>query len=185
MKLDNVRVAILATDGFEEVELTSPREILEKEGAECHIVAPAGDDKNAIRSWQHTDWGESFDIDRKLSAADPAGYDMLLLPGGVLNPDQLRMNEGALRFVQAFFRDDKPVAAICHGAQTMIDAEVVEGRTMTSYPAIRRDLINAGADWQDREVVTDGNLVTSRSPRDLDAFNRTIVELAANAVPAD
>lgn len=175
MNFKDKRVAFLATDGFEEVELTSPRKALEDSGVTCHIVAPAEEGKKTIRSWQHTDWGEEFGIDQPLSSANPDHYDMLVLPGGVLNPDQLRMNKDAVDFIRNFFRKDKPVAAICHGAQTMIDAKVVEGRVMTSYPAIKTDLKNAGANWHDREVVIDRNLITSRSPRDLEAFNAEIL----------
>ena len=177
-KLDGVTVALLATQGFEQVEYTSPRAALEKAGALCHLVAPQS---GAIKGWDHTDWGDTFDVDRLLDEADPADYDALVLPGGVMNPDKLRRNEAALRFVKHFFEKNKPVAAICHGPWTLIDAGVVEGRRMTSYHTIQSDLKNAGATWVDEEVVQDGNLTTSRKPDDLPAFNAAIVEAFATA----
>jgi protease I len=175
-QLDGRTLAMLATDGFEQVEMTSPREALEDAGATVHLVAPQD---GTIRGWDHTDWGESFDVDVTLSDARPEDYDGLVLPGGVLNPDQLRINDDAVAFARSFFENDKPVAAICHGAQTLIDAEVVEGRRMTSYKAIKKDLQNAGAHWVDDAAVVDGNLLTSRNPDDLPAFNQHAVDLFA------
>lgn len=171
-QLNDIRVAILATDGFEQVELIEPRKALDAAGATTMVVAPK---PGSIKGWNHTDWGESVPVDRTLDEASPDDFDALFLPGGVLSPDKLRMDEKAVSFVRAFFSTGKPVAAICHGPQTMIDAEVVKGRTMTSYPAIRKDLINAGADWVDQEVVVDDGLITSRNPDDIPAFSEAIV----------
>ena len=182
-QLEGMKVAILATDGFEQVELTEPRKALDEAGARTHVVAPDG---GSIKGWDHTDWGDSVDVDETLDEASPDDYDALLLPGGVLSPDKLRMNEKALDFVRHFFRSGKPVAAICHGSQTMINASVVEGRRMTSYEAIRKDLENAGATWVDQEVVCDNGLITSRKPDDIPAFNEAIVSefsLARHAEP--
>ena len=167
------KVAILVTDGFEQVEMTDPRKALEDAGAETHVVAPKD---GKVKGWNHTDWGDEFDVDATLDAARASEYDALVLPGGVLSPDKLRMNEKAVSFVRAFFEDHKPVAAICHGPWTLIDAGVVEGRTVTSYPSIKQDLINAGANWVDEEVVVDNGLVTSRKPDDIPAFNRKVIE---------
>lgn len=171
-RLEGIRVAILATNGYEQVELTSPRQALEEAGAETAVVSP---ESGSITGWDHTDWGDDVDVDVTLDEAREEDFDALLLPGGVLNPDKLRMDDRAVRFVRSFFDAGKPVAAICHGPQTMIDAEVVEGRRMTSYPAIRWDLINAGADWVDQSVVVDDGLITSRKPDDLPAFNEAVV----------
>jgi protease I len=172
------RVAIVATDGFEESELFEPREALEKAGARTEVVAPKG---GSIKGWRHTDWGREVRVDATLTDADPADYDALVLPGGVMNPDKLRRLEAAQRFIRHFFDEGKPVAAICHGPWTLIDAGVVRGRKVTSYSSIQEDLKNAGADWSDREVVVDGNLVTSRKPDDIPAFNRELAMLLARA----
>lgn len=172
--LEDMTVAILVTNGFEQVEMTSPREALDDAGATTHLIAPAS---GSITAWDMKDWGETFEVDVALDEADPETYDGLLLPGGVLSPDQLRMNDQAIQFVRAFFENDRPVAAICHGPWTLIEAEAVEDRTMTSYRSLRTDLINAGANWVDEEVVTDGNLVTSRNPDDLPAFNEAVISL--------
>lgn len=170
-QLEGTTVAIVATNGFEQVELTQPRSALETAGATTHVVAP---DAGSIRGWDHTDWGDDVDVDRTLDEADPDDYDALFLPGGVLNPDKLRMNDGAISFIRHFFDNGKPVAAICHGPQALINAEVVEGRRLTSYPSVRKDLENAGADWIDQEVVVDNGLITSRNPDDIPAFNEAI-----------
>jgi len=167
------RIAILATNGFEESELKSPKEYLEQQGWTADIVSP---ESGSIRSWAETDWGPDYEVNATLDKANPADYDALVLPGGVINPDKLRTDERALTFVKSFFNEGKPVAAICHGPQTLISAGVVDGRAMTSYPSIKQDLINAGAQWLDREVITDNGLVTSRSPEDLPAFNKKMVE---------
>jgi protease I len=176
----NPRVAVLATDGFEQSELLEPAAILQEAGAVVEIVSPEG---KAIRGWKDREWGQNLAADLSLADADPGSYDALLLPGGVLNSDDLRTSTQAQDFVRHFFFEDKPVFAICHGAQILIDAEMVEDRTMTSYPAIAADLINAGADWQDAEVVEDGNLVTSRSPDDLPAFSAAICGALGLRVP--
>jgi protease I len=175
-KLKGKKVAILVDDGFEQVEMTEPRRALDEEGAETVLVSP---EDGEVKGWEHTEWGDTFKVDVPLGEADPDEYDALLLPGGVMNPDKLRRNEKALAFVRAFFEAGKPVAAICHGPWTLIDAGVVEGRKMTSYHSIQTDLKNAGAKWVDREVVVDQGLVTSRKPDDLPAFiDKTIEEFA-------
>lgn len=167
------KIAILATNGFEESELKSPKEYLEQQGWTAHIVSP---ESGTIKAWADGNWGGEYNVDRVLGEVDAADYDALVLPGGVMNPDKLRVNEKAIKFVKDFFEDHKPVAAICHGPWTLINAEVVEGRRMTSYPTLRKDLENAGVNWTDSEVVTDHGLVTSRSPKDLPAFNKKMVE---------
>ncbi|MEX0721868.1 MAG: type 1 glutamine amidotransferase domain-containing protein [Balneolaceae bacterium] len=172
-KLDGKKVAILATNGFEEIELTAPRNALLEAGAEIFIIAP---DSGTIASWHEDDWGGQFEVDMTISEADPSNFDSLMLPGGVLNPDKLRMNRDAIEFVRKFFEAGKPVAAICHGLQILIDADVVDGRKLTSYPSLQHDLENAGAIWVDEEVVVDMGLTTSRSPDDLEAFNRKMIE---------
>jgi protease I len=172
-ELHGKKVAILVTDGFEQVELTDPRRALDAAGATTHLVSPKD---GRVRGWDHTDWGEEFDVDVALSDARDEDYDALLLPGGVMNPDKLRTDEAAVRFVRAFFGAKKPVAAICHGPWLLVEADVARGRTLTSYPSIRTDLENAGATWVDEEVVVDEGLVTSRNPDDLPAFNRKMVE---------
>jgi len=172
-KLSGKKVAIVVTDGFEEVEMTEPRRALQAEGAETVIVSPKGD---RVKGWNHTQWGESFDVDVPIQQAHPEDYDALLLPGGAMNPDKLRMDQKVVSFVRSFFDEGKPVAAICHGPWLLIDAGVVEGRRVTSWPSIRIDLRNAGADVVDEEVVVDRGLVTSRMPDDIPAFNRKMVE---------
>ncbi len=172
-KLDGKKIAILVADGFEQVELTEPMRALEQSGAAPIIVSP---NKNQVKGWNHTEWGDLFPVDVVLDQADPDAYDALLLPGGVMNPDKLRRNERALKFVKAFFTSGKPVAAICHGPWTLIDAGVVKGRSLTSYESIQTDLKNAGARWVDEEVVVDSGLVTSRKPDDIPAFNRAMIE---------
>ncbi|MFN7944449.1 MAG: type 1 glutamine amidotransferase domain-containing protein [Blastocatellia bacterium] len=172
-KLEGKKVAILVADGFEQVEMTEPRKALEDAGAQTQLVSPA---EGKVKGWQHTQWGDQFPVDVPLGQADANNYDALLLPGGVMNPDHLRRNQQALQFVRAFFDAGKPVAAICHGPWTLIDAGVVQGRKMTSYETIQTDLKNAGAQWVDQEVVTDRGLVTSRKPDDIPAFNRKMIE---------
>ena len=172
-KLEGKRIAILTEDGFEQIELTSPKEALEEAGAQVDIISPK---ENTVRSKKGDDWDQEYPVDINLSEAQVTNYDGLLIPGGVINPDKLRVNDKALSFVREFFTAGKPVAAICHGPQVLIDAEVVEGRKITSVAAIKKDLINAQALWEDSEVVTDQGLVTSRTPDDLPAFNRKIVE---------
>lgn len=167
------RIAILATNGFEEVELSSPKEYLEKQGWKAEIVSP---ESGSIRSWASTEWGKDYKVDQELKNVKATDYDALVLPGGVINPDKLRTNENALAFIKDFFKAGKPVAAICHGPQILISADLVKGRKMTSYPSIKIDLMNAGAEWHDQEVVVDKGLVTSRNPDDLPAFNKKLVE---------
>ncbi len=172
-QLGGKKVAMLATDGFEQSELAEPLKALRDAGATVELVALK---PGKIRGWDEKDWGESFDVDKTVKEANAAGYDGLVLPGGVMNPDTLRTSKDALSFVRAFFDAGKPVAAICHGPQVLIECGVVKGRRMTSYPSISTDLKNAGADWVDREVVTDNGLTTSRSPKDLPAFCTKMIE---------
>lgn len=174
--LNGRRVAILATDGFEQSELLEPQKALVDAGAEVSVISLK---KGSIRGWDEKDWGRKVDVDLIVKDARAEDFDALLLPGGVINPDLLRRDEDVLRFVRAFFSARKPVSAICHGPWTLIDAGVVKGRKMTSYASIQTDLKNAGAIWTDEEVVVDAGLVTSRSPADLDAFiKKTIEEIA-------
>lgn len=172
-KLKGKKVAILVEEGFEQVELTEPKKALEAEGATTEIVSPK---QGSIKGWNKTEWGDSFTVDTALESAKAQQYDALLLPGGVLNPDKLRMNTEAVSFVKSFFDSHKPVAAICHGPWTLIEAGVVNGKKMTSYQSISSDLKNAGAQWVDQEVVVDNGLVTSRNPDDLPAFNSKMIE---------
>ncbi|WP_442845575.1 type 1 glutamine amidotransferase domain-containing protein [Leeuwenhoekiella sp. H156] len=167
------KIAILATNGFEEVELTSPLEAMKKEGFEVHIIS---EEAGKIRAWASTDWGDEYKVDKTLSEVQASEYNALVLPGGVINPDKLRRNEDALSFVRDFFEQHKPVAAICHAPWTLISAGVVKGRKMTSFNSIKDDLINAGAEWVDEEVVVDQGFVTSRNPDDLPAFNAKLIE---------
>lgn len=171
--LSGKRVAIVVANGFEQIEMTDPREALDGAGAETDLVSI---EDGEVKGWEHTEWGETFDVEVPIDDADPDDYDALLLPGGVMSPDRLRRDERVLAFVRAFFEAGKPVAAICHGPWTLIDAGVVEGRRVTSYPSIRRDLENAGAEWVDEEVVVDQGLVTSRKPDDLPAFDAKMIE---------
>lgn len=166
-------IAILATHGFEESELKSPKEHLEQQGWTVDIVSP---EEGTIKAWAKKDWGQEYRVDKTLDSASAKDYDALVLPGGVINPDQLRTNQAALEFIQQFFQQQKPVGAICHGPQLLINAEVVQGRQMTSVQNISKDLINAGAQWTDNEVVVDAGLITSRTPADLPAFNAKLVE---------
>jgi protease I len=175
-KLIGKRIAILVCDGFEQVELTSPRTALEDEGAETDVISAAG---KTVKGWKVDDWGRPVRVDVSLDAADVGRYDALLLPGGVINPDKLRMLPRAIALIRAFANSGKPIAAICHGPWTLIDAGLVHGRRMTSWPSLRTDLRNAGATWVDEDVVVDGQLVTARKPSDLPAFNREMVNLFA------
>ncbi len=167
------KVAILTENGFEEVELTSPMNALQQAGAEVHVISPQ---KDTVKAWNGNNWSIEVPVDKVLDEANPEDYDMLLLPGGVLNPDKLRQNEKAVSFAQHFLEQGKPLGAICHGPQTLIETGMLDGRTMTSYPALKTDLKNAGVNWVDKEVVMDNGLVTSRNPGDLEAFNKKIVE---------
>jgi protease I len=172
-RLNGKKIAILATEGFEQSELMKPREALQAAGAVTHVVSPK---KGEIRAWAESNWGQSVKVDVTLDEAKPDDYDGLLLPGGVLNPDKLRLQPKAVEFVRAFFESGKPVAAICHGPQLLIEADVVRGRRMTSYPSVKKDLMNAGAEWVDEPVVVDEGLVTSRKPDDIPQFNAKMIE---------
>jgi len=171
--LSSKKVAILATDGFEESELSSPKEALEGAGATVHIIAPKS---GKIKGWKDGNWSNEYEVDKTLAEANEGDYTALVLPGGVINPDTLRQNEDAINFIRSFFKSHKPVAAICHAPQLLIEAGVVEGRKITSYNSIKTDLKNAGANWVDKEVVCDQGLVTSRNPDDLPAFNKKLIE---------
>jgi protease I len=177
--LSNRKVAILTEEGFEQVELTSPKKALEDAGATVHIISPKS---GKIKAWDQTNWGIEVTVDKQLSEVSPDDYDALVLPGGVLNPDKLRQNKDAVAFVSAFLDEGKPLAAICHGPQMLIETGMIRGRTLTSFPSLQTDLKNAGANWLDQEVVVDNGLVTSRRPADLDAFNRKAIEEIAEGI---
>ena len=177
--LSGKRVAILATDGVEQVELTEPRKALDSAGANTKVVSPK---PGSIKGWNHTNWGDPIKVDITLENTSPDDYDALLLPGGVMNPDHLRTNTNAVNFVRAFFEAGKPVAAICHGPWLLVEADVVRGRNVTSWPSLQTDLRNAGTNWTDSQVVTDHGLVTSRKPDDIPAFNRKMIEEFAEGV---
>ncbi len=179
--LKDLKVAILAENGFEQVELISPRQELEEAGVTVEIVSPQA---REIRAWDQRDWGIAISVDKKLDDANPEDYDGLMLPGGVLNPDKLRMNKKAVDFIKHFIQAAKPLGVICHGPQTMIETGLLKGRTMTSYPSIKTDLVNAGVNWVDKEVVVDNGIVSSRSPKDLEAFNKKLLEELAEGVHA-
>jgi protease I len=178
-ELINKRVAILAADGFEQVELEKPKEALEEAGATVSIVSP---EARKIQGMHHADKGDQFDVDLPLRNAKPNDFDALLIPGGLMNPDTLRSTPAALEFTRAFFLSGKPVAAICHGPWVLIDAGMVRGRRLTSWPAIQSDVRNAGGEWVDEEVVVDNGLVTSRKPADIPAFNRKMIEEFAEGI---
>jgi protease I len=172
-ELRGKRIAALVDDGFEQVELTEPKQALEDAGAQVDIVSPQ---PQKVKGWQHTEWGDEFTVDRRLDSVSAGDYDALLLPGGVMNPDRLRTNQRAVALVKAFAEAGKPIAAICHGPWTLIDAGVVRGRTLTSWPSLATDLRNAGANWVDQECVNDNGLVTARKPADIPAFNKKMIE---------
>ena len=171
--LKGKKIAILVADGFEQVELTGPKEALEEAGAEIEIVSPAEGD---VQGWNHDDKADTFHVDMPLNLARSDDYDALLLPGGVRNPDQLRMSMRAIEFVDGFFATGKPVAAICHAPWLLIETETIKGRNITSWPSLKTDLINAGARWIDRAVVVDNGLITSRKPQDIAVFNTKMIE---------
>ena len=179
--LQGKKIAVLTENGFEEVELTSPKQALEEAGATVEIVSPQ---KEKVKGWDHDHWSIELPVDKNINDADVNDYDALVLPGGVINPDKLRLNKQAVAFAQQFLEEGKPVAAICHGPQTLIETGLLEGRTLTSYPSLQTDLKNAGADWVDREVVVDNGLVTSRKPDDLKAFNKKMIEEISEGVHA-
>ena len=174
VSLSRIRVAILIDNGFENDEMTEPRKALQDAGAETVIVSPQ---KQKVRAWELKKWGKSYEVQEMLEAADPQRFDALLLPGGVMNPDHLRINPKAVAFVKSFVDAGKPIAAICHGPWTLIEADGVRGRKITSWPSLKSDLKNAGADWVDEEVAVDRNLVSSRKPNDIPAFNREALKL--------
>lgn len=175
-----LKIAILVTDGFEQIELAEPRKALDGAGAKTSIVSPK---QGKVRGWKSTEWGEEFSVDQHLDSASPDSFDALLLPGGVINPDKLRMIPKAVQFVKSFFESRKPVAAICRGPWTIIEANEAEGRRIASWPSLKTDLRNAGAEWVDDETVRDGNLVTARKPEDIPAFNREMIRLFTEARP--
>ena len=188
-QLDGKKIAVLATDGFEQSELMEPVKALRDAGAMVEVIAPSdGPAKTQttgkIKGWDPTDWGKTVDVDTDLKNAKAEDYDGLVLPGGVMNPDKLRLCKVAVAFVKSFVDAGKPVGAICHGPWTLIEAGVVKGRTMTSWPSVKTDLINAGANWVDEEVHVDNGLVTSRKPDDLPAFNAKLIEEFAEGVHA-
>jgi len=172
-KVKGKRVAILVTDGFEQSEMTGPRKALDEAGAKTTLIAPHA---GQVKSWDKADWGKKYDVDLTLDKAKAADFDALVLPGGVINPDKLRLEDKAIAFIKAIHDDGKPIAAICHGPWTLIDAGAVKGRRMTSWPSLKADLKNAGAEWVDEPVVVDNGLVTSRKPDDIPAFNRKMLE---------
>ena len=172
-KLENIKVAILSEDGFEEVELTSPKEALEDAGAKVDVISPK---EGKIKGWDKTDWGQKVTVDVLLAAANAEDYDAIVLPGGVMNPDKLRQNKDAIAFIQQFITAGKPVAAICHGPQTLIETGMIRGKTMTSFPSLQTDMKNAGVKWVDKEMVHDGQFITSRKPADLKAFNAELIK---------
>ncbi len=178
-RIDGRKIAILVCHGFEEVELTEPKKALEEAGATTHIISPEGP---KVKAWNKDDWSEEYNVDVELDSANASDYDGLLLPGGVMNPDRLRKNDKAVDFVTSFFEEGKPIGAICHGPWTLIETGALKGRKLTSFPSIKTDLINAGAEWVDEEVVVDEGLVTSRKPDDIPAFNRKLVEEYAEGV---
>ena len=176
--LSGRKIAILVAPGVEQSELVTPRETLLREGASVDIVSLK---KDSVRAWNHDDWGMTFEVDRHIEQAKPGEYDALVLPGGVMNPDTLRMDHRAVEFARDFMQAGKPVAAICHGPWLLIEAGTVRGRNMTSYPSLHTDLVNAGANWTDAQVVVDGNLVTSRRPDDLPAFCGAMTEVISHS----
>jgi protease I len=176
--LDGMRVAILVDNGFEQVEMTEPRKALDEAGARTVVVSPQ---KERVRAWNMKEWGQEFPVDVPLEQARPEEFDALLLPGGVLNPDMLRMQPQAVAFAKAFFDAGKPVASICHGPWTVVEAGAARGRRLTSWPSLKTDIRNAGGDWADEEVIVDGNLVTSRKPDDIPAFNREMIAMFSSA----
>lgn len=177
--LNGKRVAILATDGVEQMELTEPRKALDAAGATTIVVSPK---EGKLKGWHHGNWGDDIPVDRALSDANADDFDALLLPGGVMSPDRLRMDKKAVQFVKAFFHAGKPVAAICHAPWLLVEADVVRNRAVTSWPSLQTDIRNAGGDWVDREVVTDMGLVTSRRPDDIPAFNQKMIEEFAEGI---
>ncbi len=172
-KIQDARILMICTDGIEQLKLTTPRDQLREKGARVEVATPTG---RAIRAWKFTDWGDTQPADLKIADAKLDDYDALVIPGGVINPDKLRVDPDAMRVVKAFVDSDKPVAAVCHGPWLLVQADAVDGVRMTSWPSVRKDVDNAGANWVDAEVVIDGRFVTSRKPDDLPAFAGKIAE---------
>lgn len=184
--LSGMRIAILATDGFEQSELTDPKRQLERAQAEVDVLAPDKTRKRGqIRAWKMKDWGKTIRVAKPVRKADVDDYSALILPGGVINPDRLRLDEAAVNFIRDFAATGKPVAAICHGPQVLIEADLVRNRRVTSWPSLKTDLRNAGAEWVDEEVVTDGNLITSRKPDDIPAFASSLIRMLAGTRPQE
>ena len=167
------KVAILTENGFEEIELTSPKKALTEAGVEVHIISPQS---GKVKAWDHDHWSIELDVTKNIKDANPEEYDMLVIPGGVINPDKMRSNKDCISFAQHFIEQGKPLAAICHGPQLLIETGMISTRKLTSYSSIKTDLVNAGVLWVDEEVVVDNGLITSRSPKDLEAFNKKILE---------
>lgn len=177
------KVAVLVADGFEQIEMTSPRDALTRAGALVEIVSPQ---ERQVRGWQHTEWGDTFAVDRPLAAVEATDYDALVLPGGQINPDLLRVDVKAVQLIRDVHAAGKPIAAICHAPWLLVEAGLVDGLRLTSYPSVRTDVTNAGGQWQDAEVVEDRGIITSRNPDDLPAFNRAVVlAISASQVPRD
>lgn len=174
MNLKGMKVAMLVANGFEQSEMTEPKKALEKAGAKVDIISP---EKSKVKGWKHTNWGDEFDINVALDKANANDYAALVLPGGVMNPDTLRLNTQAIAFIKHFHQANKPIAAICHGPWTLINSDAIKGKKLTSWASIKLDLMNAGAKWVDEQVVRDGKLITSRKPDDLPAFNEAIIKL--------
>jgi protease I len=171
--LEGKKIAIVTENGFEEVELTSPKKALEEAGATVHIVSPQ---KEKVKAWDHDHWSIELPVDVNITEADPDNYDALVIPGGVINPDKMRLNKDCVEFALSFLLEGKPIGAICHGPQLLIETHRLNGREMTSYWSLKTDMENAGVNWHDKEVVVDHGLVTSRSPKDLEAFNKKLIE---------
>ena len=167
------RVAILTENGFEEIELTSPKKAMENAGFKVDIVSPQ---KDKVRAWNHDHWSIELPVDVEVSKANPEDYDALIIPGGVINPDKMRVNEDCVQFAKEFLNSGKPVAAICHGPQLLIETNMIKGKKMTSFWSLKTDMENAGVQWEDKEVVVDNGLISSRSPKDLEAFNKKVIE---------
>jgi protease I len=176
--INGKKIAILATDGYEQVELTDPKKNLEQAGAKVDVISIK---TGQIKGWDKTDWGKSVKVDHLVADVRPADYDALVLPGGQINPDKLRTDKNAVAFIKEFVETGKPVAAICHGPWGLVEADVVKGKTVTSWPSVQTDLKNAGAHWVDKEVVQDGNLITSRKPEDIPAFSKALINTLAKA----
>ncbi len=173
-KISGLKIAIVVANGFEQSEMVEPKKALDEAGAETVIISPIG---GKVKGWKDKNWGDEFTVDKKIEEIKAEDFDGILLPGGVMNPDTLRLYPSVINFIKEFVKANKPIAAICHGPWTLIDAEAIEGRKITSWPSIKTDLINAGGDWIDQEVVKDGNLITSRKPADIPAFNKAFIDL--------